>query len=770
MILATFATRVESLQGLPVDEKCEPDGGGSRIVSQDFSNFRVIAADGFRLVMLMNIIKSSDATRTRLARSLSLALSVFATLTSASAQSTAFTYQGKLEVAGQPANGIYDFSFSVMDAATGGANIGGSQLTNGVAVSNGLFIVTLNSGAGIFTGAPRWLSILAKTNGAAVYAQLNPRQPITSAPYAIRASDAGTAAGVAAGAVGTAGLASGAVDSSKIADGTITAADLSFPLASNTFWRIGGNAGTTPATHFLGTADGQPLRIQASAVGINTVSPDRPLTIQGTGANSDWLSLKNSGGVTRWHANHLHGGVNMAQTGVSDARLFLAANGNAGLGTTNPLESLHVTGRFLRVDGIGGEQAYLGGDGAGGEVQVGSLSASINKVIMWNGAANRLMDFAAAYSQFSDGLVLGSLTVDAGSTNRSAILPGLAFGGFGSGEGISSQRATNGVNRYGIDFYTSFQKRLSIQNNGRVGIGTSEPEYDFDVNGSAGVRSSILLNTKGVQDPTYPELPGLIFGDINSGEVISSQRGTNGLNRYGIDFYTGFQKRMSITGAGRVDVNTGAGTIQFRSESGLVPGINVANAPAAGVLRFRNSLEIWPDDTGVRSGRLDVRDTSGNATITLNGQNGEATVKVMTITGGADIAEPFAIAESEVAKGSVVVIDDEHPGRLKLSDRAYDTRVAGIVSGANGINPGLALHQEGAIEGGKNVALTGRVYALADASSAPIKPGDLLTTAETPGHLMKASDRERGPGAILGKAMTGLKDGQGLVLVLVSLQ
>jgi hypothetical protein len=118
----------------------------------------------------------------------------------------------------------------------------------------------------------------------------------------------------------------------------------------------------------------------------------------------------------------------------------------------------------------------------------------------------------------------------------------------------------------------------------------------------------------------------------------------------------------------------------------------------------------------------------------------------------------------------VVVIDDAHPGQLKLSDRAYDTRVAGIVSGANGIKPGLALHQEGVVQGGQHVALTGRVYALADATSSPIRPGDLLTTSDSPGHVMKSADRERGTGAILGKAMTGLEGGKGMVLVLVSLQ
>jgi hypothetical protein len=149
---------------------------------------------------------------------------------------------------------------------------------------------------------------------------------------------------------------------------------------------------------------------------------------------------------------------------------------------------------------------------------------------------------------------------------------------------------------------------------------------------------------------------------------------------------------------------------------------------------------------------------------------GTMNCKVLTITGGADIAEPFQMSTDEIPKGSVVVIDQLNPGHLTLSTQAYDTRVAGVVSGANGIKPGISLHQEGTLEGGENVALSGRVYVQADAAFGAIKPGDLLTTSDTPGHAMKVSDHAKAQGAILGKAMTGLREGKGMVLVLVTLQ
>lgn len=68
------------------------------------------------------------------------------------------------------------------------------------------------------------------------------------------------------------------------------------------------------------------------------------------------------------------------------------------------------------------------------------------------------------------------------------------------------------------------------------------------------------------------------------------------------------------------------------------------------------------------------------------------------------------------------------------------------------------------------VALTGKVYCFADADYGQINPGDLLTTSDTPGYTMKVTDFTKAQGAIIGKAMTGICNGKGIILVLVSLQ
>ena len=179
---------------------------------------------------------------------------------------------------------------------------------------------------------------------------------------------------------------------------------------------------------------------------------------------------------------------------------------------------------------------------------------------------------------------------------------------------------------------------------------------------------------------------------------------------------------------------------------------------------------------------IHLRNISGQPTITLDADYGdddlgriEVEGRVVTceleITGGCDIAEPFSTSGGEsLPPGTLVVIDEENPGRLRMSTRPYDRRVAGIISGAGGINPGLTLRQKGALEGEELVALSGRVYCRAETSAGPIRPGDLLTTSAVPGHAMKAADPTKAQGSVIGKAMTSLDAGSGLVLVLVSLQ
>ena len=109
----------------------------------------------------------------------------------APAQDTTFTYQGRLNHGTNSATGLYEMEFSLYDAATGGNQVGTPMSIAPVSVSNGLFTVALDFGAGVFTGAPRWLEIAVNVYGSEQpVVLLSPRQPITATPYALHAATA----------------------------------------------------------------------------------------------------------------------------------------------------------------------------------------------------------------------------------------------------------------------------------------------------------------------------------------------------------------------------------------------------------------------------------------------------------------------------------------------------------------------------------------------------------------------------------------------------
>ncbi len=146
---------------------------------------------------------------------LAFALALHGLTLAASAQGTAFTYQGRLLDNGAPANGLYDLRFELRDALVAGNPVGLALTNAPVAVSNGVFTVTLDFGAGMFTGAARFLEIGVRTNTSVLaHTLLIPRQALTAVPYAIRAAESGSAVTV-----------SGTLAASQIT-GPLTAAQL----------------------------------------------------------------------------------------------------------------------------------------------------------------------------------------------------------------------------------------------------------------------------------------------------------------------------------------------------------------------------------------------------------------------------------------------------------------------------------------------------------------------------------------------------------------
>lgn len=192
------------------------------------------------------------------------------------AQGTAFSYQGRLDTTNGPGNGFYDLRFTIYDAANGGSVMAG-PLTNALTpVSSGLFTVGLDFGAGVFTGADRWLEIGVRTNGGSAFTALAPRQALTPTPYAIHAGTV-NAAGIA-GTLPGGGLSGGYFNPVQFTDpsnqffglfagdgGGLFNVSATF-LNGKTdaaFWQLGGNAGTT-SSDFVGTTDNQALELRVN--------------------------------------------------------------------------------------------------------------------------------------------------------------------------------------------------------------------------------------------------------------------------------------------------------------------------------------------------------------------------------------------------------------------------------------------------------------------------------------------------------------------------
>jgi hypothetical protein len=153
--------------------------------------------------------------------------------------------------------------------------------------------------------------------------------------------------------------------------------------------------------------------------------------------------------------------------------------------------------------------------------------------------------------------------------------------------------------------------------------------------------------------------------------------------------------------------------------------------------------------------------------------NGHPTSKItcfdVSLIGG-DCAEEFDVGEAESIEPGTVMVLGEEGGALHQSRQAYDKRVAGVISGAGGYKPGVVLDKRDTRANRVPLALLGKVYCKVDANYEPIEVGDLLTTSDRPGHAMKATEPLKAFGSTIGKALQPLKEGQGLVPILIALQ
>ena len=278
-------------------------------------------------------------------QNLIIALALFAGSRHLAAQGTAFTYQGRLNLGGNAANGSYDLRFAIFDAASSGYQQGATLTNAATAVSNGLFTATLDFG-NPFSGANRWLEIGVRTNGGGAFTTLTPRQALTPTPYAIYAGTAGWAATAnAASGVPATGIGAGTANISitgnaATADtattattalnfsGAVADAQLSGNLprlnGTNVFTGTNFFAGTViatnPANQISGTFSG-------SGTGLTTLSAN---ALAAGSITADKLAP----GAVSWLG---------APNGSPTNALLVDTNGNIGVGVSAPTAGLQIS-------------------------------------------------------------------------------------------------------------------------------------------------------------------------------------------------------------------------------------------------------------------------------------------------------------------------------------------------------------------------------------------------------------------------------------------
>lgn len=392
-----------------------------------------------------------------------------------------------------------------------------------------------------------------------------------------------------------------------------------------------------------------------------------------------------------------------------------------------------VTGAKIAVATITGNKLALG-TVTGANIASGQITG--DKLAVGTVGAANIANGAVGTAQLASGSITGNKMsmplIISGSTNGgvvSVINSGSGMGVAASVHGeyaLFGSTANTGTTVEGV--FGSSPNGSGVTGQSNTGAGITGLSTD-----GKGVRAT-STNSDGVFAKTTNGYSGVY------GESDKADAGAQGV--YGIAY-----------GAG------GRGVVGI-SQSGL--GVLGQSSGGVGILAHSDTGDIFQGWNGAPPGNVEVFWVTNT---------GRVVTTAVQITGGGDLAEKFQVQDrAGIEPGTLLVIDDQNPGKLKTSQQAYDTAVAGVVSGAGGVNPGMTLEQQGVMDGDVTVAIAGRIYVKAEALSAPIKPGDLLTSSSVAGSAMKASDRARAQGAIIGKAMSKLDSGTGLVLALVNLQ
>jgi hypothetical protein len=849
-----------------------------------------------------------------------IALSIVLMSTGASAEVPGLmNYQGTLtDGYGVALDTTVAMTFSIYTDSVGGSQVW-TETQLAVAVGNGLFNVLLGSvmaiSEDVFSDPVRWLGVQVGADP-----DLTPRQRITTAGYAFRAAETDTAdfarsalatsdgdwtiagSDMYSGVPGHVGIGTASPSEKLHVDGNIRTENaymisgsqvLSIAGTENLLVGAAAGAGNTGEYGtFVGHYAGQVNQgnfntfLGLSAGTSNSTGSKNTFLGQGAGYNNTTgfentflgqvTGLSNTSGSCNTFLGKSAGyynatgdsnvfiGYRAGYTETGSNKLYidnsstaspliygefdhdvLSIHGDVGIGTMSPSSKLHVNGAIRLGSGTRDFQVQEvdPSDSVGwadlidyGGIGIGSEAGANRQMVMFTDGAGSQNIFTVATSEnngstWEGDFVIqqnGRVGVGTSSPTEKLQVAGTVYsttGGFKFPDG-TTQTSANASDSHSLDAADGNPvDALYVDNDGKVGVGTTSPATQLEVIASSGtaIQGKHTNGSYGIAGASYG---GVVGYDGNSHSY--GYLGYDSCGVYGVGF--GDNGRGVYGDGGPYGVYGTGGTYgvygEARSDSGWgVYGVasNISAAEDAyGVYgKHENSNSygyLGGDGTGVygNAGGYGIHGLAGNTGVWGNGGNigvhgtagsdgtgvrGESNygsgvgvygrggpsgyaavfsgnVKIesrdtgltlIELGEGLDYAEGFDVTDApEIDPGSVLIIDPDNPGKLRLCERPYDSKVAGIVAGAKGQGSGVRL---GTGQFDYDVALAGRVYCNVDAVETAVEPGDLLTTSPTPGYAMKATDRERAPGAILGKAMERLEKGKkAQILVLVTLQ
>jgi hypothetical protein len=422
-----------------------------------------------------------------------------AVVSKAEPMGTAWTYQGRLMDANGPADGLYDFQFTLFNDPCAGNQQGGTVVVEDLDIIEGYFTVELDFGSSVFNGNARWLEIIVRQGDSidvGDYVTLNPRQEVTPTPYSLQTR------GIFVGDTGNVGIGTtNPYQKLHIMDGGIGFTDSVNPIDEKLLCL--GITGINPDSRgykFSWRNDDGSLRSDAMIldrtgdvylggnVGIGTTSPTANLEIAGDMKMriEDDITLSMVSGIGNSSKIALGQRFNNESavieldntTGIlrigrnTDNNITIDASGNVGIGTASPLYDLHVND---------------------------------------SGNAYVKTESASGYAFFiADGSRNSGLTIRESGTNKADVYWNTANDSLSLAEG--------GVERL-------------VVKGGRVGIGTASPEVKLDVVGAENTGAIIFGTNTDTQGYGYG-VYGKCDGEFGKGVYGSSLAGT-GVSGYG---------------------------------------------------------------------------------------------------------------------------------------------------------------------------------------------------------------------------------------------